>query len=185
MTSPNLPKKLLPALRAHQARVSVGITTVRGQGIGVLHAARDFLADADRLDLAGFQVSAESRFLARLDQATEALRRALPGRAGTWGLARKILNIYLRDCHYSRFLCAAYRLESIEHLLEVPLDGVVGRRLRELADARGAVVSPWRSIRGLTREDSDRYQRFARALAAEAGHARVHLDLTIWGMADR
>lgn len=185
MRSPSLPRKLIPALREHQARVSVGVTTVRGQGKGVLHAARVFLADARRLDLEGFRAPTEARFLARLEEATESFAHTLPDKAGTWGLARKLLNIYLRDCHYSRFLCAAYRLEAIEPFLEVPLDGVVGRRLRELAEERGDAVPRWRSIRCLSRGDSARYQRFARALAAEAGHARVHLDLSLWGMRDR
>jgi len=38
----------------------------------------------------------------------------------------------------------------------------------------------WESIIGLTVDDSDRYQEFASALAAEKGIPRACLDITLW-----
>lgn len=102
---------------------------------------------------------------------------------GSWGLARKLLNIYIRDCVYSRMLCAHYRLEAIEPFLEVPLDSFTGKALNAEAKARGQThrLPDWQSIKGLEREESDRFQAFASELAEERGHARVHLDVLMWG----
>jgi hypothetical protein len=174
-------RDFITSLRAHQARVSITPSTVRAQGKGTMHVARDFIAS--ELDLAKLRVSSERRYLAQLDKATDALRRHLKGKAKSWGLARKLLNIYIRDCVYSRMLCAHYRLERIEPFLELPLDGVVGQALGTAAIARGQHhrLPRWKSIRRLTPEQSALYQGFATELVAEAGHARVHLDVVIWG----
>jgi len=103
--------------------------------------------------------------------------------AGSWGLARKLLNIYIRDCVYSRMLCAHYRLESIEPFLEVPLDSFVAKGLIAASNDLGQsrCLPAWKTIKGLSREHSDRYQEFASELAQSRGHARVHLDVLLWG----
>jgi len=90
---------------------------------------------------------------------------------------------YIPDCVYSRILCAHYRLEQIEPFLEVPLDGIVGVALVKAACDCGQLrrLPRWRTIKGLTREDSDTYQAFASELAEEKGLARVHLDVVLWG----
>jgi hypothetical protein len=125
----------------------------------------------------------ERAYLRRLDSATDDLRRRLRGKARTFGLARKVINIYMRDCVYSRYLHAAHRLDPIEPFLELPLDGIVGRRLWKVPRDSGYApgLPRWTSIRALTREDSDRYQAFARKWAATRKLARVHLDVGLWG----
>jgi hypothetical protein len=177
------------ALRRHQARVSITQPTVRSQGAGTLHAAWAFLSSD--LDLRSLRASSERKYLVRLDDATVAFAKRLgPPKSrsgahstGSWGLARKLLNIYIRDCVYSRLLCAHYRLEAIEPFLEVPLDSFTGRALSAEAKARGQThrLPDWQSIKGLEREESDRFQAFASELAEERGHARVHLDVLMWG----
>ena len=176
-----LPAGFIKELREHQARTSIGVSTVRNQGTGTARITRDFLAH--ELDLSSMRASSEQAYLRRLDAATENLRRRLRGKARTFGLARKVINIYMRDCVYSRYLHAAHRLDPIEPFLELPLDGIVGRRLWEVARDSGYAPSlpRWTSIRELTREDSDRYQAFAREWAAKSHLARVHLDVSLWG----
>jgi hypothetical protein len=174
-------RSFIDELRAHQSRVSITSSTVRSQGAGTGEIARRFLAE--ELEIARLRAPSERAYLARLDEATEALRNRLKGKARTFGLARKLLNIYIRDCVYSRILCAHYRLEPIEPFLEVPLDGIVGRALvREACDGgQPRRLLPWRTIKGLTRPASDAYQAFATELAGEEGIARVHLDVMLWG----
>ncbi len=174
-------KRFVSELQWHQARVSITVSTVRSQGAGTGEIARRFLAE--ELEISRLRGPSERAYLVRLDEATEALRNRLKGKARTFGLARKLLNIYIRDCVYSRILCAHHRLESIEPFLELPLDGIVGRALVRAARERGQFrrLPKWTSIRALSREDSDAYQAFAIELAAERSLARVHLDVAIWG----
>jgi len=40
-------------------------------------------------------------------------------------MARKLLNIYLRNALYSTYLREAFELDTAEHLYEVPLDSIV------------------------------------------------------------
>jgi hypothetical protein len=176
-----IPRSFVRELQAHQTRISITASAVRSQGSGTAEIARAFLAD--ELSLQTLRVSSESAYLRRLDSLTVALQSRLRGKARTFGLARKLLNIFIRDCVYSRLLCRVFRLEKIEPFLEVPLDGIVGKRLREAALKRGQGqrVPRWRSIRALTRAESDQYQSFASELSARRKLARVHLDVTFWG----
>jgi N-glycosylase/DNA lyase len=181
MPSSRVPDWFIKELQVHQARVSITVSAVRNQGPGTTRAVRAFLKD--ELDLADMRANSQPAYLRRLDSATDALRRRLKGKARTFGLARKLLNVLIRDCVYSRFLCAHYRLEPIESFLELPLDGIVGQRLVEAARKQGlrGRLPRWHSIRSLTRPQSDEYQKFAMDLANERGLARVHLDVILWG----
>ena len=87
------------AIRRHVARLAVSSSTVRGRPAGTIEAARRFLRS---LRLRTFSTGDRAGFQLALDRATTRLRASLPGGAQQWGLARKILNIYLRDCAYSR-----------------------------------------------------------------------------------
>jgi hypothetical protein len=156
-------------------------STARAQENGAVQVANEFVAV--ELGVVKVRVSSKQRCLAGLDNATDLLRLRLGGEPRTQCVARKLLNIYIVDRVYSRMLCAHYRLERIEPFLGLPLDGVVGQALGTAAIARGQHhrLPRWKSIRRLTPEQSVLYQGFATELAAEAGHARVHLDVVIWG----
>jgi hypothetical protein len=150
------------------------VSTARGQGAGVVKAARDHLT---KLPLSWFSVRTEKLFRARLDAATRSLSRALPQRSRSWGLSRKLLNIFLRDALYNQYLARHHKLDRAEGFMEIPLDSISGGRLRELATA--GTGSPVEQVKGLTSADSRRYQVFASTLAG--GRARVHLDTEWWG----
>jgi len=90
-------------------------------------AAREHLRG---LDLNRFGVDEPRTFENELDRATEGLRRVLPRDAQHWGLARKVLNIFLRDCLYTSYLCEAFQLTRIEISLNYPLDSITAKKLR-------------------------------------------------------
>lgn len=167
---------LIEALQVRCARVAVGPSTVRGQGAsGLVAAAREHLSS---LPLGQFGASRPSLMRARLDHATVDLMDALPRRGRSWGVARKVLNIFLRDAVYTVYLRDAFRLERGEHLLELPLDSITAKALRR--DVGGDQLPRWMGVKRLTPEMSDQYQAAAQAVAAARGIVRVHLDAYWW-----
>lgn len=162
-----LPPGLLAALQARAARVSLGPSSMRGPGNrGVVESGRKFLCS---MSLDVFATPSVNRFRGALDDATDALVHAFPATARHWGLARKGLNIFLRECLYTVYLRDAHRLDRSEALLEVPLDALSGRALWE---GSGGTLPRWQTVRGLTRATSD--------LARQQKIARVHLDAVWW-----
>lgn len=177
MTTPPLNPRAYSRLRQIRvARVAISMSTARGQGPGgTVQAARQFLA---RVNLGRLASLDARRFARQLDALTEALRNSLPGRHPSWGSARKFLNIFLRDALYDAELRRAHRLWRVERLLEVPIDGDVGRRL--IAEPEGHALPRWKTIRALEAETHREFQRVARRVAVRVRIHRVHLDLLYW-----
>ena len=98
---------------------------MRGSREGTVASAR---ARLRTVDLSEFGTSDEEEFLAALDRWTSLVRRSLPGNA-RWGLARKVLNIFLRDAVYNVYLRTAFRLDRCEPLCELPMDRIVAKHL--------------------------------------------------------
>ena len=61
-------------------------------------------AQLGRFDLRPFGTRDRTRFWAEINSATNRLEKALPTGARHWGLARKVLNIFLRNCLYTVYL---------------------------------------------------------------------------------
>lgn len=163
-------------IQAHVARAALPPSSVRGKGsAGVAKAGRAFLR---RLDLAPFGRAGADRFAASLDTATEELRRALPRDGRSWGLARKMLNLFLRDALYTTHLERRYGLSVNEAHFELPLDKFTGSELVRLAEGK---LPSWPGVRALRRQESARYQEAALEHARKARVARVHLDALWWG----
>ena len=163
------PSEFIDAVRARAARVAVGASALRGQGAGIAVPARAFLAN---LSLAEFSVSRADLFELRLATATRALRCRFPAGSGSWGLARKLLNIFLREALYTRYLADRYRLQKAEFLLELPLDSITAKKLLALPNVR---LPPWPGVKYLRSRVSSQFQAVALAHAQEKGMARVHL----------
>jgi hypothetical protein len=144
----------------------------RAGSSGVAAAARDYLAS---LRLQRFAVSSPAQFAAALNRSTSKLEQALPTAGRSWGVARKCLNLFLRDSLYNWYLRTNFRLDVAEPLYEVPLDSLVATRLRRLSS--GHELPPWRGVKHLTPPINDIYQKAAAALAQKRGVQRVHLDL--------
>lgn len=168
----------LHIIQSRAARIAVGPSAVRGRGhTGVSKAARAHLKS---VDLLRFGTKKEVEFREALDVATEKLRRALPKGTQKWGLARKVLNIFLRDCAYTTYLREAHDLSLAEEFFEIPLDSITARALKR-ASGRGCLPR-WPGVTHVTPELSYVFQTAALRVAKEKGIARCHLDAFWWAL---
>jgi|SRR5665213_196841 len=169
-------KDFLHIIQCRAARIAVGPSAVRGRGhAGVSKSAREHLKS---VDLAPFGTKNEKRFKAALDEDTEELRCALPKKAQKWGLARKVLNIFLRDCAYTIYLTQAYHLLLAEEFFEIPLDSITATELKRVS-GRG-YLPRWPGVKHVTPELNAEFQRAAVGEAKKQGVARLHLDAFWW-----
>lgn len=168
-------KEFLRAVQSRVARVAVSASAVRGQGNkGTVAAARSVFR---RLDLTGFGVS-QSGFTRCLEKQTKALLTKLPSGARHWGIARKLINIFLRDCLYNSYLSDAYRLRRAEKAFEIPLDSITAISLKRLA-GRGK-LPPWPGVKYVSPALNAKFQAAATDEAAKRRIARVHFDAVLW-----
>ncbi|MFM2007396.1 MAG: hypothetical protein RLZZ09_3051 [Pseudomonadota bacterium] len=170
-----LQAEFISAVQGRAARVTLGASALRKQGPGVADAARPFLA---ALPLDSFATSNPTTFARQLDKTTTDLQATFPLGSGSWGLARKLLNIFLREALYTRYLADRYQLLQSEMYFELPLDSITANRLR---DVPGYDLRPWRGVKHLTAERSQEFQAVAASHALNIGIARVHLDAIWWG----
>jgi hypothetical protein len=172
----HLPPSMIAAFQHRAARVAIAASSMRGKGNrGAVAAGRTFLA---QLPLHPFGATRPKAFRTALDNATFGLVRAFPRGARHWGLARKGLNIFLRECLYTVYLSNQYSLYRAEMHFEIPLDSITGKALHSASDG---FLPRWQTVRGLEPDVSDRFQAFATHLAGGRGYARVHLDAELWG----
>jgi hypothetical protein len=151
-------------------------STLRNAGArGAVRAAREFLY---RVDIGRFAAPSATVFLKTLDSHTEGLVRALPRGARHWGLARKVLNLFLAEATANQIVRRGWRLSRVEPWLEVPLDTQVAEALKR--DAGLDALPPWRGVFKLRSTDSTIYQNVARRVARRKGLHRVRLDLVYW-----
>ena len=129
------------------------------------------------LNVAQFATRDRVEFQRALDRQTQRLVVVFPRGRGSWGLARKLLNIFLRDCLYTAYLNDAYGLGAAEGLLEIPLDSITANRLRQAKPD----LPRWRGVKYLDPQLSAAYQAAATLVAKRERVARVHLDAYWWG----
>ena len=162
-------------LRLRTAELAVGASTVRGAGApGTVAAARRALK---AVPLRSFAVRSRRQFRAILERHTRNVQSRLPPNARHWGVARKVLNIFLRSCVYSRPLARAYGITHIEQWLELPLDSQIARGIRTCS---GAPVPRWRTVKGVSPGTQAQYQAAAEALARKLRVRRIHLEACWW-----
>jgi len=166
---------LLRAVQSRVARIAVGASTVRGRGnAGAVAAARKYLR---HVDLAKFGAKPPA-FRRALDRETKALLASLPKGARHWGIARKLLNIFLRDCLYTTYLAKDFGLSRAEEAFEIPLDSITAVNVKR-ASGRGT-LPPWPGVKHLTTSLSAQFQEAAAAEAGRRGISRVHMDAVWW-----
>jgi hypothetical protein len=140
---------------------------------GMRSKARTFCAGL-RLD----QLPEPRTYAATLDQWTDQLKHKFPKGGRHWGVARKCLNIFMRDASYNVHLCDMYpSLKILEHVLEVPLDSYTANGLLGEGDAKAFGLKRWDAIIRLMPEQHQRFQQWAQIVADKNGICRVHLDL--------
>lgn len=170
------PTSFVTTLRKRVASAAIGASTIRRMGPkGTAVRARRFLA---RVNLNRFRVNSKREFDHVLNSVTESFLRALPRKAKRWGLARKLLNIFLRDAAYNRYLSQRFGLRKVERWMEVPLDSHVGTQLRATTDGRN--LPRWKTVVGLTSDVSAAFQKVATTVARRKGVTRVDLDVYYW-----
>jgi hypothetical protein len=168
--------ELTDRTKRHVAQLAANGSSLRNQGApGVVEAARGFL---EALDLSTFVTAGPAGFADLLDTTTAALRAWFPKGARNWGAARKVLNLFLRDCLYNIYLAKAHGLLRLRPLLEVPLDSQVADGLR--ATSLGRVLPRWPGLKRVTQAQNSEYQQAAAAIAKSLGVARVDVDLWYW-----
>ena len=169
-------QRFLRMIRARTARVAVSASASRGQGApGIVKRAREFCST---LDLGPFGTNDQRAFARRLEATTQQLRRRLPTNGASWGLARKLLNIFLRDSLYTSYLARAYGLHNAERWFEIPLDSITAGKIRKEASE----LPRWPGVKYLTPNLSAAYQTAASAIAKSHHVARVQLDAFWWGL---
>lgn len=167
---------LIETLQVRTASAAIGASTARNMGpAGTIAAARLFLKN---LNLARFNVETPELFKEELDQATSEFVKSMPVDAQHWGSCRKFINIFLRDAVYNKYLSEHFQLAHTLNWLEVPLDSHIARGLR--AEDEGRSIPRWKTVIRLDEESSNKYQEFARTVAARLGTAPVHLDILYW-----
>jgi hypothetical protein len=154
---------------------ATGPSTLRGYETGTLKALREELAKITASDLRGFATSDEQAFRDRLDFHTQPLQKI--SKNVSWGAARKVLNIYLRNAVYNHYVREALSLHLCEPFLEVPLDRLVGTALRK--DPHGADLPVWKTLGDIQSQQNDEFQAVALKIADEKNLRRIHLDLII------
>jgi len=130
-----------------------------------------------RVRLSRFATRDPGAFERVLDDHTRELLAAFPRKGGSWGLARKLLNIFLRDSLYTAYLRKAYGLALAERLFEVPLDSITAKHIRKAKPE----LPRWRGVKHLDADLSAAYQAGALVVAKQKQTARVHLDAYWWG----
>ena len=159
------------------ARGSVTASATRGQGAPrIAERARERLR---AVALGAFAVRSRGAFDQVLELETERLKSALPAAGRSWGLSRKLLNIFLRDSLYTIYLRESFGLARAEEWFEVPLDSVVTNRLAQ--EPEGQELPAWPGVKHLTPTESAIYQHAFRMVARRLGVAPVHLDAWYWG----
>lgn len=164
--------EFLTQMHKYVAHASVGPSTVRGQHTpGLMARSRDLL---EQVPLGELAVCKPEGFPDFLDSQTNRIRKHLPTGAQKWGIARKVLNIFLRDATYNHYLRDHYRLGRFEKLLEVPMDRLTATSLK--AHTAPGTLPTWKGVRHLDADDNKDFQQRANTIAAERGIVRVHLD---------
>jgi len=167
----------ITSIHRYIAYGSVGASTVRGlRTKGVVAAARDALRS---IDLQSYSSAKAETFALLLDSDTDAVRRSLPTGARFWGVARKVLNIFLRGSLYNTYLNDHYGLSSLEHCFEIPLDSLSANGIRD--NMKSLPKPRWVGVKNVTPEINDCFQRLATEIATERDTLRVHLDAVFWG----
>lgn len=165
----------LEALQAKVARVTITSSSMRGPGCGeAIKVARKYTAG---LKLQRFSSRTRIGFISELDDATDELLASMPRAIRSWGLARKGLNIFLKECLYSSYLRSSSRIDRSERYLELPLDSYTGKALNKIEKS----LPRWDTVRRLNPDLSQSFQEAASCEGERRKLARVHLDVFWWG----
>jgi hypothetical protein len=93
-----------------------------------------------------------------------------------WGICRKAINLYLRDCYYNKALNEHFSLDKVASYLETPIDSLA---MKSLAKHNSAVKKS--AIKMLNKTSHQEWQKAAKIFAqANKLPNRVDTDLIIY-----
>ena len=152
---------------------SVTSSTARRQPSGTVEATHKFLSEINLSEIDDAFIN--EKYGEFLDNKTNLLSERLPSKS--WGHARKFLNIFLLKIEDSLLLSNVIKSHNkIKSQLEIPLDGIVGKKLVEF----NPNLPKWTKIQSVTLEVNQKYQSFAKELADSKGISRSTLDDIFW-----
>jgi len=156
---------------------SIPSSALRGQKKGTIGEAREFCASIDLSELSS--LDEEEEFRAKLDEMTRALLKKMGLTDKGWGVARKGINLFLRNALYNHYLREEYNLSRVERCFESPIDGVVAGVLREKCEE--CELPRWPYLKNLSKEVHEEYQRCIRTIAKDSEDMLpVHVDAYLW-----
>jgi len=171
----------LAEMQRYIAKVGITASALRNlRAKDLVRTAQEFLT---HIDLTPLRTIDPSGYPGWLEGETLALMERPPFNDELWGPARKSMNIFMVMASLNRFLCAAYALDHLENVLEVPLDNQVATKLLKWAKGTGLSqegLPQWISIKKLDRENSEKFQKVAGEIATELAIPRGRLDVTLW-----
>jgi hypothetical protein len=181
-------------LQTRIAGIAIGPSSFRNPGTaGVVKVGREFCSKlclktlAERLN--------NQTYLSFLDEQTEKLENIIIEHftltkpdlenKSAWGLARKGLNIFIRDAFDNRYIADHYKLnEHHKWQLEIPLDKhtatMITNEVEEKMHKDGKKLPSWPGVKNLTRNESLLYQESAKELAKVYNLTSVDLDIIYW-----
>ena len=93
-----------------------------------------------------------------------------------WGMCRKAINLYLRDCYYNKTLNEHFNLDKVANYLETPIDGFA---MKALAKYTSFVKKS--AIKALDKNTHQEWQKAAKTFAqTNKLPNRVDADLIIY-----
>ena len=158
------------------ANISVGSSTVRGQPKETVKLARNYLSSIDLQSFSNIRNITQFQIL--LDKRTISLKEQIPSKS--WGISRKVLNIFLFQVSHDILLNRKYSLNGIIPYLELPLDNPNAKRLIKYARLKNIQLN-WKNIYSLEPETSKLFQDFAKQYAHYNFNCeRCYLDVYWW-----
>jgi hypothetical protein len=120
----------------------------------------------------------DSEFKALLDSFTSKLKQKLstPVSQDHWGICRKAINLYLRDCYYNKILNEHFKLDKIAAYLETPIDSLA---MKSLGKYTTSVKKS--TIKALNKTTHQEWQKAATLFSkANSLPYRVDADLEVY-----
>ena len=120
----------------------------------------------------------ENELKALLDSYTSKLKQkiAKPIHSEHWGMCRKAINLYLRDCYYNKALNEHFSLDKVASYLETPIDSFA---MKALAKYTSFVKKS--AIKALDKNTHQEWQKAAKTFAqTNKLPNRVDADLIIY-----
>jgi len=105
----------------HSSLAAGGLNTIR-KNLCLIIDLNDVASCKNDLD---FKVMLDS-FTSKLKQ-----KISIPVNQQHWGICRKAINLYLRDCYYNKVLNEHFKLDKIASFLESPIDSLAMKSLSQ------------------------------------------------------